>query len=154
MRIANPFYARSPLDRWTSRPAAGAPEGLILFDGVCLLCSAWVRYVISHDPERRFRFLPIQSDRGRAFAEAGGISPDAPETNAVVLDGRLWFKSDAALTVLSRLPETRWVRVLNSIPRGIRDPAYDLIARHRYRLFGRSDVCMIPSPADRDRFLT
>lgn len=101
----------------------------------------------------RFRFLSIQSDRGRGFAEATGISPDAPETNAVVLHGRFWFKSDAALTVLSQLPGTRWVRILKIVPRWIRDPAYDLIARNRYRLFGRSDVCMVPSPADRARFL-
>lgn len=141
------------MKRWTSRPAPDAPEGLILFDGVCLLCSRWVRYVIAHDPDMRFRFLPIQSDHGRVFAEQMGISPDAPQTNAVILDGRAWFKSDAALTVLARLPGTRRAGLLKVIPRWIRDPAYDLIARNRYRLFGRTDACMIPSPADRARFL-
>ena len=142
------------MDRWTSRPAPDAPDGLILFDGVCLLCSGWVRHVIEHDPDMRFRFLTIQSDRGQVFAREAGVSPEAPETNAVVLNGRIWFKSDAALTVLSQLPGTRWVRVLKIAPRWLRDPAYDLIARNRYRLFGRSDVCMVPSPADRARFLT
>lgn len=142
------------MDRWTSRPAPEAPEGLILFDGVCLLCSRWVRYVIAHDPDMRFRFLPIQSDQGRRFAEQMGISPDAPETNAVILDGRAWFKSDAALAVLSRLPGTRGLGVLKALPRWLRDPAYDLVAQSRYRIFGRSDICMIPSPADRARFLS
>ncbi len=141
------------MDRWTSRPAPDAPEGLILFDGVCLLCSAWVRYVIEHDPGMRFRFLTIQSDRGQGFARDWGVSPEKPETNAVVLDGRIWFKSDAALAVLSQLPGTGWVRILKIVPRRLRDPAYDLIAQNRYRLFGRSAVCMVPSPADRARFV-
>jgi len=141
------------LDRWTSRPAPDAPEGLILFDGVCLLCSRWVRYVIERDPDKRFRFLPIQSEKGRLFAEQMGISSGAPETNAVILDGRAWFKSDAALMVLSHLPGTRGIGVLKVVPRWLRDPAYDLIAQNRYRLFGRSDACMTPSPAERSRFL-
>lgn len=141
------------LDRWTRRPVTDALEGLILFDGVCLLCSRWVRYVIARDADMRFRFLPIQSDHGRAFAERLGISPDHPQTNAVILNGHAWFKSDAALTVLSALPGTRWTGVLKAVPRWLRDPVYDLIAQNRYRLFGRSETCMIPSPADRTRFL-
>ncbi len=125
-----------------------------MFDGVCLLCSRWVRYVIERDPDMRFRFLPIQSDKGRRFAEHIGISPEVPETNVVILDGRAWFKSDAALTVLSRLPGTGWLGVLKVLPRWLRDPVYDLVAQNRYRIFGRSDTCMIPLPAERARFLS
>jgi len=141
------------VDRWTSRPALHAPEDLILFDGVCLLCSRWVKYVIARDPEMRFRFLTIQSDSGQALAREAGISPDVPETNAVVFKGRFWFKSDAVLTVLSQLPGTHWVRALKIVPRWLRDPAYDLIAQNRYRLFGRSEVCLVPTADDRARFV-
>lgn len=141
------------MDCWTSRPAPEAPEGLILFDGVCGLCSRWVRFVISRDPEMTFRFLPIQSEAGRRFAQDMGVSPDDPETNIVILDGRAWFKSDAALAVISRLGGPGWARMLLRLPRRLRDPVYDLIARNRYRLFGRRQVCLLPSGQDRARFL-
>lgn len=142
------------MSRWRPRPADGEPDGLILFDGVCVFCSRWVRFVIARDAERRFSFLPIQSDRGRALAARCGIDPEAPETNAVILDGRIWFKSDAALQVLGRLPGGGPARVLKRIPRVLRNPIYDRIARNRYRLFGRSEACMVPSPQDRARFLS
>ena len=106
------------------------------------------------DRRRRFKFLPIQSPRGRALAERFGIDPDAPETNAVVLDGRIWFKSDAALTVLGTFSETAPLALLKAAPRPLRDPLYDLIARNRYRIFGRTDLCMVPDAADRERFLS
>lgn len=141
------------MSRWSPQPAPDEPDGLILFDGVCVFCSRWVRFVIDRDPERRFRFVAIQSDRGRVLAARFGIDLDAPQTNAVVLGGRIFFKSDAALTVLSALQSTRPLRILRLAPRWLRDPAYDLIAQNRYRLFGRTEVCMIPSPDDRDRFI-
>ena len=142
------------MSRWSPRPCPDEPDGLILFDGVCVFCSRWVRLVMRLDRERRFRFLPIQSERGRALAARHGIDPDAPETNAVVWDDRLWFKSDAALTVLGAFPETAPLAGLKRLPRALRDPVYDLIARNRYRIFGRTDQCMVPSAAERERFLT
>lgn len=140
------------MNRWSPRPAEGAPEGVILFDGVCVFCSRWVQFVIARDVARRFRFVAIQSETGRALAARFGIDPEAPQTNAVILKGRIWFKSDAALTVLGALPSTRLPAVLRWAPRWLRNPIYDLIAGNRYRVFGRSDVCMVPSPQDRDRF--
>ncbi len=141
------------MSRWSPQPAPDEPDGLILFDGVCVFCSRWVRFVIDRDPERRFRFVPIQSDAGRALAALYGIDPAAPQTNAVVWGGRIYFKSDAALTVLGQLRETRGLAVLKHAPPWLRDPAYDLIARNRYRIFGRTDVCMVPAEEDRDRFI-
>lgn len=142
------------MSRWSPQPCPDQPDGLILFDGVCVFCSRWVRFVIDHDPERHFTFTPIQSERGRALAGRFGIDPAAPQTNAVVWEGRAWFKSDAALTVLGALPGTRPLAILKTLPRMIRDPAYDLIARNRYRIFGRTEACMVPSDADRARFLS
>ena len=141
------------MSRWSPQPAPDEPDGLILFDGVCVFCSRWVRFVIDRDPERRFSFLAIQSGRGRALAERFGIDPEAPQTNAVFLDGRIVFKSDAALTVLGALAATRPLGRLKVVPHWLRDPAYDLIARNRYRLFGRTDACMVPTPEERARFL-
>ena len=141
------------MSRWSPQPCPDESDGLILFDGVCVFCSRWVRLVLRLDRERRFRFLPIQSPRGRALAARFGIDPDAPETNAVVLKGRIWFKSDAALTVLGAFPETAPLALLKAAPRWLRDPVYGLIARNRYRIFGRTDQCLAPDPADRERFL-
>ena len=141
------------MSRWSPQPAPDEPDGLILFDGVCVFCSRWVRFVIERDPERRFRFTAIQSETGRALAARFGIDPAAPQTNAVVWGGRIFFKSDAALTVLGALAETRPLAVLKAVPKVVRDPLYDLIARNRYAIFGRADACMIPSAEDRDRFI-
>jgi len=132
---------------------SGEPDGLFLFDGVCIFCSAWVRFVIERDVDRRFVFLPIQSDRGRELAMRLGIDPDAPHTNAVLMGGRAWFRSDAARKVLGAMPSTRHLAVLRFAPRPLRDVVYGLIARNRYRIFGRTETCMVPSPEDRARFL-
>jgi predicted DCC family thiol-disulfide oxidoreductase YuxK len=141
------------MSHWSPQPAPDEPDGLILFDGVCAFCSRWVRFVIEHDPEGRFRFLPIQSEAGRALALRYGIDPETPQTNAVILNGRIFFKSDAALTVLGALRRTRPLAVLKAAPRLLRDPVYDLIARNRYAIFGRTETCMVPSADDRARFL-
>ncbi len=138
---------------WSPQPAPDEADGLILFDGVCVFCSRWVRFVIDRDPERRFRFVAVQSEAGRALAARFGIDPQAPQTNAVVWGGRVFFKSDAALTVLGALEATRPLALLKAAPRWLRDPAYDLIARNRYAIFGRTDVCMVPSAEDRARFI-
>lgn len=142
------------MSRWSPQPAPDDADGLILFDGVCVFCSRWVRFVIDHDPARRFSFVAIQSEPGRALAKRFDIDVEAPQTNAVILDGRIWFKSDAAIQVLRTLSATRWLGWLGSVPTGLRDPVYDLIAANRYRIFGRTEACMIPSPEDRARIVT
>lgn len=142
------------MSRWSPQPAPDAPDGLILFDGVCVFCSRWVRFVIDRDPRARFTFMPIQSERGRALATRFGIDPEEPQTNAVIWKGRIRFKSDAALTVLGELRGTGPLARLKVLPRPIRDPAYDLIARNRYRIFGRTEQCMVPSAEDRARFVS
>lgn len=119
-------------------------DDVILFDGVCIFCSRWVRFVARRDTARRFRFTPIQSDYGARLARAFGIDPDDPDTNAVVHDGEVFMKSDAGLTVLSHLPGWGWVRALFAVPKSLRDPVYSLIARNRYRIFGKYDACFVP----------
>jgi predicted DCC family thiol-disulfide oxidoreductase YuxK len=122
------------------------PDGTVLYDGVCVLCSAWFRFVATRDPAARFRFTAIQDGYGRGIAERLGIDPEAPETNAVILGGMAWMKSDSALQILARLPRWSWSRHLRRLPRPLRDWLYDCVARNRYRLFGRTETCMIPEP--------
>ena len=123
----------------TGEPCGWPDDGMILYDGVCILCSGWVKFVMRRDAD--LRFTPIQSPYGRRLAQACGIDPGNPDTNALVTGGRLYRRSDAALAVLSRLPRWRWIGFLHFVPRGARDLVYDLIARNRYHLFGRRDSC-------------
>ena len=128
-------------------------DDVILYDGVCVFCSRWVRFVAARDMERRFRFTAIQSGYGTRLAQAYGINPDDPDTNAVIQGGEVFFKSDAALTVLSALPGWRWVRVLRSVPKPLRDAAYNLVARNRYRIFGKYETCFLGDAGFRDRVM-
>jgi predicted DCC family thiol-disulfide oxidoreductase YuxK len=128
-------------------------DDVILYDGVCIFCSRWVRFVIARDAQRRFRFTPIQSGYGTRLAQAFGIDPADPGTNAVIHGGVAYFKSDAALTVLSSLPGWRWVRVLFGVPKPLRDAAYNLVARNRYKIFGKYDQCFMPDAETRARVM-
>jgi predicted DCC family thiol-disulfide oxidoreductase YuxK len=137
---------------WKPQAVEGLPDRLILFDGNCLFCSNWVRFVIARDPGARFRFVTIQEEFGKDLARRLGIDLDDPETNAVVFAGYARFKSDAALVVLGHLKHWSWARALRWLPRFVRDGVYDLIARNRYRMFGRSRTCLMPTPEIRRHF--
>ncbi|HWZ37210.1 MAG TPA: DCC1-like thiol-disulfide oxidoreductase family protein [Bradyrhizobium sp.] len=128
-------------------------DDVILFDGVCVFCSRWIRFIVARDVAARFRFTPIQSPYGTRLAQALGINADDPDTNAVIHGGVAHFKSDGALTVLSLLPGWSWVRVLFVVPRPLRDAVYNLIARNRYRIFGKYDTCIVPDASLRARVL-
>jgi predicted DCC family thiol-disulfide oxidoreductase YuxK len=125
-----------------------SPHGLILFDGVCILCSRGCRFVSQRDHRGYFRFLPIQSSEGRPLAAQLGIEPDNPKSFAFLANGRGHVKSDAALRIARELPGWRWTWAFHYVPAVVRDAVYDFVARHRYSWFGRRDVCMLPT-ADR-----
>jgi predicted DCC family thiol-disulfide oxidoreductase YuxK len=128
-------------------------DDVILYDGVCIFCSRWIRFVAACDTARRFRFTAIQSPYGTRLAQAFGIDVDDPDTNAVVHGGIACFKSDAALTVLSALPGWRWTRAMFAVPKPWRDVVYSLVARNRYRIFGKYQECFVPDAAMRARVL-
>jgi predicted DCC family thiol-disulfide oxidoreductase YuxK len=134
-------------------PSSWPDDDVILYDGVCVFCSRWIRFVATRDTHHRFRFTAIQSGYGTRLARAFGIDPDDPDTNAVVHGGVAWFKSDAAVTVLSNLPGWGWVRVLRSVPKPWRDAVYGLVARNRYRIFGKYDECFTPDASFRARVM-
>ena len=124
--------------------SAWPDDDVILYDGVCVFCSRWIRFVASRDRDKRFRFTAIQSAYGTRLAQAFGIDPADPDTNAVIHGGIAYFKSDAALTVLSNLPGWEWTRAFFAVPRPRRNAVYDLVAKNRYRIFGRYDACFVP----------
>jgi len=137
-----------------TEPAKVWPDDdVILFDGVCIFCSRWVRFVAARDTAARFRFTAIQSAYGGRLAQAVGIDANDPDTNAVIHGGAPYMKSDGALTVLSLLPGWGWTRALFVVPRFIRDGVYNLIAKNRYRIFGKYDTCIVPDASLRARVI-
>ena len=127
---------------------------IILFDGVCNLCASSVRFIITRDPHGIFRFASLQSEAGRAIMRQHGLDENALDSFVLVENGHAWRASDAALRVCKHLPwPWRWLPLFLWVPRLLRDPVYGFIARNRYRWFGKSDTCMMPSPEMRTRFL-
>lgn len=148
--------------RAEAHPNARAPTiteqpTIILFDGVCNLCSGVVRFLIARDPHARFRFAALQSPAAREACTAVGYElpvSATPGTIVVIEHGRALERSDAALAIARRMPFPWPVfGVFRVLPRGLRDALYRLVARNRYRWFGRADACMVPTAKLRERFL-
>ena len=127
---------------------------VVLYDGVCGFCNASVQFIIKRDPNKRFRFAPLQSDVGRELAAAHGIDAERLDGLVLIENGSASIKSTAALRIARRLRRP-WpvVAALFIVPRVIRDWFYDRFAERRYRWFGKIDACASPSPAQRARFL-
>lgn len=130
--------------------AADHPGPVILFDGVCNLCTGSVRFVIARDARKQFRFASLQSPAAEKLL--GERSP--LETMVLVTGGRTYRKSTAALLIARRL-DGLWplLAVFLAIPRFLRDAAYDWIGTRRYRMFGRTEACWLPHPELAERFL-
>ncbi|HYT56861.1 MAG TPA: thiol-disulfide oxidoreductase DCC family protein [Verrucomicrobiae bacterium] len=130
------------------------PDNLVLFDGVCNLCTASVQFIIRHDRAAIFYFAPLQSEIGREICRSQGLDPADVQTFVLISRGRMLVRSDAAIEVVSRFGcAWKFLTVLRLIPRVARDWIYSVVARNRYRWFGRTDACMIPTPDVKVRFL-
>lgn len=134
-----------------------APNGhpTLLFDGVCNLCNASVNFIIDRDPVATFRFAALQSDVGSALIATHGLDSAALDSVVLVEGARVYTESTAALRVARRLGlpwSLLWGFVI--VPRWIRDPIYRFVARNRYRWFGQSEACRMPTDELRARFLS
>ena len=129
-------------------------HAIILFDGVCNLCTSTIQFIIKRDPQGYFTFASLQSEIGRQLLEEHGLQPDALDTFVLVEGSRCFTRSDAALRIAQHL-SGGWslVRVLSLIPKPVRDWGYTVLARYRYRWFGTHETCMVPSRDILDRFL-
>lgn len=142
----------------TQAPPPTDQRHVVLFDGQCGLCNRFNRLVIDRDPHQQFAFAPLQGPSARELLAPHGLAPDDLTTLYVVSrepgGERVLARSDAALFVLARLRgSARVLAWLRFLPRGLRDRAYDLLARHRYRLLGRHDRCPRPDADELQRFL-
>jgi predicted DCC family thiol-disulfide oxidoreductase YuxK len=127
---------------------------LLVFDGVCVLCSGSAKFILKRDSARRFRFATAQSLLGQALFRHYGLDAQTFETNLVLFEGRAHGKLDTVILAGALLGGVwRALTLLRALPRPLGDWLYDRVAQNRYRLFGRTDTCMMPPPEWRERFI-
>ena len=137
-----------------SKPQTPNISPIILFDGICNFCNGMVNFAIRHDKKKRLLFAPLQSEAGQKLLREYNLSQEKFESFILIENGKVYFKSTAALRVVSYFP-WYWqeLQILRIIPPFMRNAIYDFIASNRYKWFGKKVECMIPTPEVRDRFL-
>lgn len=128
---------------------------LILFDDMCNFCNFWVDFIIDRDRNKHFRFASLHSNVAQKILKEKNLDLLNSDTIVLVLNDIVFTKSSAALHIAKRLDGIwKLVYVFSIVPKPMRDLVYDLIARNRYKWFGKRDSCRIPIYEDRDRFLS
>jgi predicted DCC family thiol-disulfide oxidoreductase YuxK len=127
---------------------------IFVFDGHCVLCSGFARFILRHDHRRLFRLTAAQTMLGAALYKHYGLDPMDYQTNILLEDGRAWLKSESSIRVFERLGFP-WslAAIARIIPMPLLDRLYAIIARNRLRWFGRRSTCYLPDPSDGDRFI-
>ncbi|NIK76710.1 putative DCC family thiol-disulfide oxidoreductase YuxK [Paenibacillus castaneae] len=127
---------------------------VLLIDGQCLLCNGITRFVVKRDKAKTFQFASLQSEAGQQFLRDGKLATGDLNTFVMIQNGKYFIKSSAALRVLREL-DGLWplLYVFIAVPQAWRNVFYDLIAQNRYRWFGKTDVCMLPTNELKDRFM-
>ena len=131
-----------------------ACENIILFEGVCNLCSGLVRFIMKRDKKEKFKFASLQSLEGQQWLKRFGLVKDEFESFVLISHNEYYLKSTGVLKMLRELGGVwKAFYVLILIPCRGRDFLYDLIAKSRYKIFGKQDSCMLPAPELKARFL-
>ncbi|MBX5152600.1 DUF393 domain-containing protein [Rhizobium lentis] len=134
-------------------PAFADDRPLIVFDGECVFCSGWVKFVLKHDRQRRYRFLAAQTPLGEALYRHYGLDTRDYETNMLIEGGRAFFKSDGTIRMVASLGfPYSLAKLFRLLPRRAADALYEFIARNRLKITGRQS-CMVPTPEQRSRFI-
>ncbi|TAI48894.1 thiol-disulfide oxidoreductase DCC family protein [Flagellimonas allohymeniacidonis] len=128
---------------------------VILFDGVCNLCNGAIQFIIKRDKKDVFRYAALQSEIGKELIQERSIDTTKVDSIILIEPGVAYFtKSDAALRIAQDFGGLwKGLALFTWIPKVFRDAIYDLIARNRYKWFGRKDACMIPTPELQAKFL-
>jgi predicted DCC family thiol-disulfide oxidoreductase YuxK len=128
---------------------------LVLFDGVCNLCNRNMLFLIRNDPLKKLTFCSVQSQAGQVILKWLDLPLDVHESIVFLENDTVYEKSDAILHIAYHLPwYLRWLYIGKILPRLVRDNVYLLVARNRYRLFGRRSVCAVPTPDILNRFIS
>jgi predicted DCC family thiol-disulfide oxidoreductase YuxK len=127
---------------------------IVVFDGVCYLCNDFVNFLLKHDKHDRLRFALLQFVGKLATDETIKQNISSTDSIALIVNGKVYFRSPAVLKIMKRLG-SGWqcFYVFMLIPRPIRDWVYDVVARNRYKWFGRKNECMVPDEKVRKKFL-
>ncbi|BCT91729.1 membrane protein [Lysobacter helvus] len=129
-------------------------RAVIVFDGTCVLCNGWIDFLLRHDRRGRYRFAAMQAPSGRTLLATHGLDPDDPSSFLLIEGEHAYRDVDGIRRVLTGLGGAwRAAHVLRLIPGAVGDPLYRMLARNRYRWFGRHAACRVPSPAEAERFL-
>lgn len=127
---------------------------IIVFDGVCNFCNFWVNLLMDRDKNDIFRFASLQSEPGREIIRQADFGPVVPDSFILKIKDNFYIKSTAGLLVAKRLGfPFNLLYPFIVLPRALRDFIYDLIAKNRYSLFGKSDSCRLPTPEEKQKFL-
>jgi predicted DCC family thiol-disulfide oxidoreductase YuxK len=127
---------------------------ILLFDGVCNLCNSIVQFTIKRDPKEKFKFASLQSESGQALLKKFGLPTDDFDSFVFINGDKYFLKSSAGLHVLKELGGVwKLFYVFIIFPRPLRDFVYNIIAKTRYKIFGKRGTCMIPTPRLKQRFL-
>ena len=128
-------------------------QPVIFFDGVCNLCNASVQFVIEHDQENYLKFSALQGDYAKAVLPKFNVTPSSLNSTLLLEDGKLYTKSSSALRVARKL-NGFWPLLYGFIivPKFIRDWVYDLVAKNRYKWWGKQETCWVPTPALKNKF--
>lgn len=128
---------------------------VVFFDGVCNYCNAMANFVIHQDKRRVFLFATLQSEAGQKILVQNNLSTKEPDSFLLLENGKLYSRSTATLRLCNKLPwYWKWTQLFWIIPKFVRDGAYNIIAKNRYKWFGKKEECMIPTPELRERFLS
>ena len=126
---------------------------VILFDGVCNLCSGSVQFILKRDKEKKFLFASLQSGYGQDLLKQLDLPTDTFNSFILYEDEKVYTRSTAALKMFEQLKNWRWIKIFWIVPKFIRDAVYNLIAKNRYRWFGKKEECWLPTPDLKARFL-
>jgi len=129
-------------------------DNVLLFDGLCNLCNGSVNFILKRDEACKYKFASLQSEIGIELAKKYNIDTNIVDSIVLIKDDRVFIKSSAVLEILKDLPMGwRFFRIGIILPKFVLDWLYDIIAKHRYKIFGKKDECPIPSKDVQDRFL-
>ena len=127
---------------------------IILFDGVCNFCNSSINFIIDHDPEKHFKFAPLQSDFGQKILRQFNKNTEDFDSVILLKNNQLYQKSAAALEITKHLSGFwKYLAIFRILPNFILNFFYDIVAKNRYRIFGKSDACRMPTPDLKERFL-
>lgn len=129
-------------------------HAIVLFDGVCNYCNSWVNFCIRHDKKNHFRYAPLQSDVGKALLKKYNVPDVSTDTFVLIENDKYYLRSTAGLRLTKHfngLYPLLYGFII--VPPFIRDGIYRIIARNRYKWYGKRESCMMPSPEIKEKFL-